>query len=50
MNFGSDDFFLGDDAEQIVRYANALELFKEIKNSKAMGIVLNNTGNIHMKH
>ena len=27
MNFGSDDFFLGNDSEQIVKYANALELF-----------------------
>lgn len=38
----------GNDAEALIRYAQALRLFSDLNNRKAMASIYNNIGNIHL--
>jgi tetratricopeptide (TPR) repeat protein len=41
-------FSRGNDAEALIRYAQALKLFSDLNNRKAMASIYNNIGNIHL--
>ncbi len=49
IKFGNDKNYSELNAESLIKYSNAYLLFKSMNNSKGMGIILNNMGNIHMK-
>lgn len=40
--------YRGNDAEALIRYAQALKLFSDLNNLKAMASIYNNIGNIHL--
>lgn len=47
IKYGNDKYFEGEDADVLIKYANALKMFTEKENRKNMGIASNNIGNIH---
>ncbi|KRX08864.1 hypothetical protein PPERSA_08968 [Pseudocohnilembus persalinus] len=50
IQFSTDEYFQGTDAEQLVKYSVALQFFKQTNNTQAQGICYNNMGAIHLKH
>lgn len=44
IKYSTDEFYRKSDAENLVNYTNAIRIYKDSKNSKIFGIILNNLG------
>lgn len=44
MKYANDAFFFGNDAQALINYSNALQLYGELKNRDGMGMTYNNIG------
>lgn len=47
LKIANDAFLTGNDAQALLNYSTALNLYKRIHNNHAMGISYNNVGNLH---
>ena len=50
MKYANAEFFSGNDAQALINYSNALQLYEEINNKDGIGMTYNNIGNIHLKN
>lgn len=44
MKYANEAFFSGNDAEALIKYSNALKLYKDLDHKNAVGIIANNIG------
>lgn len=50
MKYANKEFLSGNDAQALINYANALNLYLELNHKEGVGITYNNIGNIHFKN